>query len=45
VRLDPRRFTGKVVLERLEKRGDLFEPVLGKGIDLPGALRKLEAFS
>ena len=34
-KLDPRRFTMKAVLERVEERGDLFEPVLRGGQSLP----------
>ncbi|MBA3244596.1 MAG: hypothetical protein H0T61_05400, partial [Actinobacteria bacterium] len=33
--LDPRRFTMEAVLRRVEKRGDLFEPVLRGGQSLP----------
>lgn len=44
-RLDPRKFTRDVVLKRLDAHGDLFAPVLGKGIDLPKALKKLEKFA
>jgi bifunctional non-homologous end joining protein LigD len=44
-RLDPRRFTMKAVLARVEKEGDLFEPVLGGGQSLGAALRRLERHS
>ena len=33
-RLDPKKFTIKNTLKRLEKEGDLWKPVLGKGIDI-----------
>jgi bifunctional non-homologous end joining protein LigD len=39
--LDPRDFTIKTVLKRL-KKGDPFKGVLGKGIDLKKALKKLK---
>lgn len=39
--LDPARFTIKTMLKRLEKVGDLWEPVLGKGIDLVKCLEML----
>lgn len=38
--LDPRDFTIKTVLKRL-KKGDPFRGVLGKGINLPAALKKV----
>jgi bifunctional non-homologous end joining protein LigD len=37
-------FTIKTMLERVRTEGDLFKPVLGKGIDMQKALTKLEAF-
>jgi len=40
--LDPEAFTIKTVPERLKKIGDIFKPVLGKGINLIAALKKLE---
>ncbi len=40
-RLDPARFTIKNTLKRIDKVGDLWEPVLGKGIDLQQCLTKL----
>jgi bifunctional non-homologous end joining protein LigD len=40
-RLDPRKYTMKTIFRRLKTRGDLWMPVLGKGIDLAAALRKL----
>jgi bifunctional non-homologous end joining protein LigD len=39
--LDPADFTIKTILKRLEKVGDLFKPVLGKGINLPTVLAKI----
>ncbi len=40
-RLDPGRFTIKTMLNRLDKVGDLWQPVLGKGIDLAASLERL----
>ncbi|SEJ00127.1 DNA ligase D [Dyadobacter koreensis] len=40
--LDFHDFTIKNTLERIEKKGDLFKGVLGKGIDLDKAIQKLE---
>ncbi len=39
--IDPRDYNIKNTLQRLKKLGDLFAPVLGKGIDMEKALRKL----
>ncbi len=36
-------FTIKTMPARLRSQGDLFKPVLGKGIDMQKALAKLEA--
>jgi bifunctional non-homologous end joining protein LigD len=44
-RLDPSRFTMEAVLRRVEKEGDLFEPVLRGGQSLGAALRRLERHS
>jgi bifunctional non-homologous end joining protein LigD len=44
-KLDPKRFTRDVVMKRVAKYGDLLAPVLGRGIDLPKALRRLEKLS
>jgi len=41
-RLDPRRFTIRTVPPRLEKSGDPIAPVLGEGIDIAGALARLD---
>jgi bifunctional non-homologous end joining protein LigD len=40
-KLDPSNFTIKNIFKRLEKKGDLWKPVLGKGIDLHKILKKL----
>jgi bifunctional non-homologous end joining protein LigD len=40
-RLDPTRFTMGTLAKRLDKVGDLWEPVLGQGIDLRACLRRL----
>ena len=37
----PTQFTMQNIFKRLEKEGDLFKPVLGKGIDLNKALTKV----
>jgi bifunctional non-homologous end joining protein LigD len=39
--LDPKKFTIKNILSRLKKVGDLYAPVLEKGINLQAALRNL----
>jgi bifunctional non-homologous end joining protein LigD len=39
--LDPTRFTIKTTLKRLDKVGDLWAPVLGKGINLGKCLERL----
>jgi len=39
--LDPRRFTMEVVLGRIERDGDLYEPVLTKRQSIGAALKKL----
>lgn len=39
--LDPSRFTIKNTLRRLEKVGDLWEPLRGKGVDLAASLQRL----
>ncbi|HEX8763180.1 MAG TPA: DNA ligase D [Candidatus Saccharimonadales bacterium] len=40
--LKPSDFTIKNALKRLERTGDLWKPVLGKGIDLPKVLKTIE---
>jgi bifunctional non-homologous end joining protein LigD len=44
-KLDPGRFTMEAVLQRVEREGDLFEPVLRGGQALGPALRRLERHS
>jgi len=39
--LQPSDFTIKNILKRLEKKGDLWKPVLEKGIDLVKILKKM----
>jgi bifunctional non-homologous end joining protein LigD len=39
--LDPRHFTMEVVLGRIERDGDLYEPVLTKRQSIGAALKKL----
>lgn len=41
-RLEPGQFTMKNMLKRVEKKGDLFAPVLTTGTDLARALKKLQ---
>lgn len=41
--LDPLKFNIKTIFKRLQSKGDLFKPVLGKGADLTKALKKLES--
>jgi bifunctional non-homologous end joining protein LigD len=36
-------FTIKNALERIRAEGDIFKPVLGRGINMKAALKKLEA--
>jgi len=40
--LDPAKFTLFTVPARVRRVGDLWKPVLGKGVDLSGALGKLQ---
>jgi bifunctional non-homologous end joining protein LigD len=40
--LSPSNFTIKNILDRIEKKGDLWKPVLGKGIDIPKIIESLE---
>jgi DNA ligase D len=40
--LQPSAFTMKNMKKRVEKKGDLFAGVMGKGIDIPALLKKLE---
>lgn len=40
--LTPQQFTIKTIFPRLKQKGDLFKPVLGKGIDLKAALKRIE---
>lgn len=39
--LNPREFTMKTVVKRLQKKGDLFKGVLGKGIDIKHCMKVL----
>jgi bifunctional non-homologous end joining protein LigD len=39
--LTPQNFTIKNIFSRLKQKGDLFKPVLGKGIDLQVALKRM----
>jgi bifunctional non-homologous end joining protein LigD len=43
--LDPARFTMKTIRRRVDRLGDLWQPVLGAGIDLAAALDRLAAAS
>ncbi|MDB4939913.1 MAG: ATP-dependent ligase LigD phosphoesterase module / ATP-dependent ligase LigD polymerase [Candidatus Doudnabacteria bacterium] len=40
--LDPKNFNVKNIFARLAKKGDLWKPVLGKGIDLKKVLKNLD---
>lgn len=40
--LTPKKFTIKTIFKRLNRVGDLFKPVIGKGIDLEKSLSKLK---
>jgi bifunctional non-homologous end joining protein LigD len=42
-KLNPADFTIKTIMKRIEKVGDLWKPVLGKGQDIMKALEKLQA--
>jgi bifunctional non-homologous end joining protein LigD len=44
-RLSPEMFTIKNIEQRLKKMGDLWQPVLKRGISLPGVLKALEKIS
>ena len=44
-KLDPTKFTIKTIFQRLEKKEDIFKPVLGKGIGLDKVLASLSANS
>jgi bifunctional non-homologous end joining protein LigD len=44
-KLDPGQFTIKTVPKRLKKKGDLFTGILGRGINLEIALKKLNKLS
>lgn len=41
-KLHPSQFTIKNIFKRLDKKGDLWKPVLGKGVDIKSVLKKLE---
>lgn len=41
-KLRPEQFTMKNMVKRIEKKGDLFKPVLGKGFDMEKVLKRLE---
>jgi bifunctional non-homologous end joining protein LigD len=41
--LDPTRFTMKSMARRVDRVGDLWQPILGPGIDLAASLKKLAA--
>jgi bifunctional non-homologous end joining protein LigD len=41
--LKPTNFTIKNIFSRLNKKGDSLKPILGKGIDLRSALKRIEA--
>ena len=39
--LSPKQFTIKNVLDRFEKKGDLWKPVLGKGVNIKAIIKKM----
>lgn len=41
--LDPTKFTLKTIFKRLDRVGDLWKPVIGKGISMEKCLERLEA--
>jgi bifunctional non-homologous end joining protein LigD len=41
--LDMQRFNIRTILKRIEAKGDLFKPVLGRGINMEAALKRLGA--
>jgi bifunctional non-homologous end joining protein LigD len=41
-KLSPAQFTIKNALQRLEKTGDLWQPILGKGADIESIINKIE---
>jgi bifunctional non-homologous end joining protein LigD len=43
--LKPEKFTMLNIMDRLKDEGDLFKPVLGKGIDLEKTIRHIERMS
>jgi bifunctional non-homologous end joining protein LigD len=43
--LNPSKFNMKTIFARIKKEGDLFKPVLGKGINMEKCLKKLEKIS
>jgi bifunctional non-homologous end joining protein LigD len=40
--LHPSKFTIKNILKRVETKGDLFRGVLGRGINIPGVIKRME---
>lgn len=42
IKLDPKKFNMQNTLKRLEKKGDLFKPILGKGVDFEKVLMQLD---
>jgi bifunctional non-homologous end joining protein LigD len=43
--LDPTKFTIRTIRKRIDKVGDLWEPVLGEGVDLEDCLNRLASLS
>jgi bifunctional non-homologous end joining protein LigD len=41
-KLDPKNFTIRNTIKRLEKMGDIWKPVIGKGVDINKALARLK---
>lgn len=40
-KLDPTKFTIKNTLQRIDKKGDLWKPVIGKGVNLDKVIKKI----
>jgi bifunctional non-homologous end joining protein LigD len=41
-KLNPKNFTIKNIFKRLEKKGDLWKPVLGKGVNIEKIIEKMQ---
>lgn len=41
--LDPKQFTIKNIVKRIKEKGDIFKPILGRGINIEKCIRQLES--